>query len=74
MMELMMQMKFTEYLKEMGDSLGLENGLYIKTKDLKKFKKRFKDDFDGFIKHVKTRYKLSDGDIKTLKVGYDDEI
>jgi len=65
-------MRFEQYINEMGASMQLDNGIDISKSAMGKFKRKFKDNIDGFIKHIETKYKLSDEDIRKLKVAYEE--
>ena len=59
-------------ITEMAATIQLDNGTNIGQSALKKFKRKFKDNADGFIEHIQTKFKLSTNDVRRLKAAYEE--
>jgi hypothetical protein len=65
-------MRLEKYLTEMPKTITLDSGILIDRPTIKKFKKKFKNDIEGFLKHIQTRASLSSRDERLLRNSYED--
>lgn len=64
-------MKVRDYLLEMGKEIDLESGFIISKNTIKQMKRKYKT-ADDFIKHLKSKTKLSDTEEHRIRGAYEE--